>query len=95
MAKRPERIPIPTKAAHKALALLLARLAKADTSNHQPKSPPDKKNRGKNGKELTKTVDEWEEVLRRTMEEIEEWCPLFTIVLPPKPRERRTNPTRK
>jgi hypothetical protein len=71
-------IPIPAKKAHQALQDVLDRLAMADTSKLKPKSPP-------GTSERTQTPEEWEDALRTAMAEIEEWCPTFTLLLPPKP----------
>ena len=64
-----------TKEAHKALRTLLDQLERLNTDNLQP-----------GGQRIgrTKTVDEWEFVLRTAAEEIEEWCPSFTINLDPR-----------
>lgn len=67
---------IPARLAHDALALLLDQLALANTKKLV------KKNKGKN----TKSADakEWQDALRTAMDEIDEWCPTFTLTLPPK-----------
>ena len=85
MAKRAARIPIPTRQAHTILRQLLARLAKADTS--------ELKRQRRGGK--TEDPEEWQEALRTAVREIEEWCPSFTMALDPKPRERRSTRTRR
>ena len=83
---RPSKILIPTRRAHAALQLLLDQLAKADTRNLQPLK------KGKGAK--TEKFEQWEEALRTTMIEIDEWCPSFTMSLDPKPRERRSTRAR-
>jgi hypothetical protein len=77
MAKRTADIPIPAKQAHDMLKKLLDRLAMADTSRLEPTGRH--KNKG-----LSTTPDQWEEALRTAMFEIEEWCPTFTLTLPPR-----------
>lgn len=67
---------IPAKLAHDALALLLDQLAMANTKTLV------KKDKGKNTK--SKNQQEWQAALRTAMDEIDEWCPSFTLTLPPK-----------
>ena len=69
-------IVIPTREAHQALKNVLDQLARANTEKLV------KKNKGKNTK--SQDVTEWQAALVTAMDEIDEWCPSFTMVLPPK-----------
>jgi hypothetical protein len=83
------KIHIPTREARLAVQKLLDALDKADTSKLESRTQLGMKRVGK-----TQNVSQWKQALRTTVNEIEEWCPSFTIDCDPRPRERRTNRSR-
>ena len=74
----PDKRPMPAREAFDALQTLIDELAKVDISGLKRQGKPKLKH------VKSQNPDEWVAALRTAQDEIEEWCPGFSMELPPK-----------
>jgi hypothetical protein len=73
-----------TADAHKALLTVIEQLKTVKTEQLKPRNPGKQMKGIRSGEPLSENFEQWELGLRKTVDDIEEWCMGFTPELDPK-----------